>query len=99
MAQERRLCQDFSVQERRLGLEGDGQELFESMDPAGRVHIVERDCKENSPEKPCDEVRKTTSGRFGAPSDDVITFVNRREQGPQVIRAIGLGGGCDQNQR
>jgi hypothetical protein len=69
------------------------------MEPAGRVHIGERDRKEHLPEKPRDEARKTASGRFRAPAENVITFVDRREERRQLIRGIGLGGGRHQNQR
>jgi hypothetical protein len=99
VAEERRLRQDLGIEERRLGLEGDGQEFFESMEPAGRVHVIERDGEEQSPEEPCDEARNTASERFRAPADHVITILNPLEEGPQVISEIGLSGGGDENQR
>jgi hypothetical protein len=69
------------------------------MEPAGTVHVVEWDGKKQAPKKACDEARKTAPDRFGAPADDVITLVDRRDEGPHVIRHIGLDGGGDQDQR
>ena len=99
VAEERRLREDLGVEERRLRLEWDRQQLLESMEPARRVHIVERDGKDQAPKKRRDEAGKAASGCVGTPADDVVTFVDRLEEGPQVIRDIRLGSGGDQNQR
>jgi hypothetical protein len=91
VAKERRLGEDFGVEKRRSGLERYLQQLFESMKPARRVDIGERNGEDQAPEKPSDESRETACSRFGAPADDVVALVDSLQERPQVIREIGLG--------
>jgi hypothetical protein len=68
------------------------------MEPARRVHIVKRDGKDESSEQPGDEAREAALGRFGTSAQDMVTLVDRVEEGLQMIRGFALGGGGDEYQ-
>src|SRR5262245_88582 len=98
VAQKCRLRQNLGVEERRLGLEGYGQELLESMEAAWRMHIVERNGEDQSPEESREEARKAASARIRTPANDMVTLVYCLEKWVQMIRGFNLRGGRDEHQ-
>jgi hypothetical protein len=96
--EERRLRQELGVEERRLGLEQDGEQLLESMESARRVNIVQRHGEDQSPDQFRQPARAATARRLGAPADDVVACVDGLKQWIQMICAPRLHRGCNQHQ-
>jgi hypothetical protein len=69
------------------------------MEAAWRMHIVERNGEDQSPEESREEARKAASARVGTPANDMVTLVYCLEKWVQMIRGFNLRGGRDEHQR
>ena len=74
MSEKCRLRQDFGVEERRPRLQHDGRELFEAMQPARRVDVVQRQSKDQSRDQPLSQGCPAAASGPGPAADHMIAL-------------------------
>jgi hypothetical protein len=99
VSEERRLRQDFGVEERGARLKRDGQQLLQPMEPARRVDVVQRNGEDHSPHQSGQPACRGGTARRGAPADGVVALVDGLQQRIQVTCGPGFDRSCQQHQR
>jgi len=90
MPEKGRFRQDFGVEKRRRGLERNGRELVEPMEPAWRMHVAQRHVEDQPPQKRSPEADPAAAAPVGATADHVVTVVDGLQERLQVLHGPGL---------